>query len=237
MLFEAELARHLKGSKRAGQVVVAQNGITRGVCRVQVPEELATSWVVTLAHTGMSPASAFQNQDPGDSFAIIDWGSWGINQQVWVDWRLGCVIPITGSFVEVKLRVNNLPGDEGSIAPTTFAASIIPGSHASHPVYKSVDYGNVLDGANVTLPIPPYSVAVTHLFQNTTGQADNRNLRFTAEGGVDLLGTIQYTSAGSRNLPSYPNEVIIPPRATGVRFTAAGTGDFSSLVLIYRLAL
>lgn len=186
------------GNKKAVNVagVGTTNFVGTEICRVEVGEDVACSWVVTLAPLSPVLQQGALNEDQGtpqiinDAFAIVEWGVGKGRSYVVVDWTLGQQFTVFGSYVSVRGAVNSLGAAAvGPAAVTSMSAFVAPGRTSRFPS-RTVIYGDLgSGGGNTTLAVPPFA---RRLFLSFFTLGDPA----TVNAGVIVFGRLT-TAAGT----------------------------------------
>ena len=219
-----ELLRQGYGSSQVGNsraVDLAGVGSTpflgNEICRVQVGDDVACSWVVTLA-----PLSPVQQQGPltgdqgtpqiiNDAFAIVEWGVGKGRSYAVVDWTLGQQFSVYGSYVSVRGVVNSLGAAAvGPAARTQMSAFIAPGRVDRFPT-RTILYGSIGPGSNEIRAVPPFAKRCFLSYQDVT-----------------LSGVVTVSVLVQGSLTGVPGTVLwnVAPGAAFADFPFAFPADF-----------
>lgn len=207
--------------------------------RVEVPDHMATSWVVTWSPPSRGTEEQVEGVFPDDildTYAVIEFGVAGQKATLEVDWRQGGRVEVSGSSVSVEAV---FPGVTIPSAPqgwpVTLSASIVPGTCPTPMmVTRTVRYGSIDAAASTVLPVPPFARRV--YFQRDFGASTNPWVVTWARGdGTVLMQETDYPAIASRLYGDVMQPLIVPPRATFCRITNTSSGPQTQWLAIYEL--
>ncbi len=258
-----ELLRQGYGASQIGNKVdieVAGVGGTpvlgREICRIQVGDDVACSWVVTLAPLPTVQQQGPLTQDQGtpqlinDAFAIIEWGAGKGRSYAVVDWSLGQQFSVFGSYVSVRGVVNSLfVGASGSQAVTAMSAFVVPG-RVDRCAVRTIDYGTVGSGGGFQVrAAPPFARSCTLTLQTLGAPEAVLPLVVVSGQLTAAVGTsIWAAGPGVESQDGGPTRVVgviqgsrsIMPLPLGSNFLGIGNfsgSDITTARLRYELAM
>lgn len=226
----------------------------REICRIDIPAEQARPWTVVLGDLGFRTLPApvlgpfslvISDLSPtpiGSTYCKITFGTDGVNQSVFLDWRLGQVVTVWGSFVLVEVGFDKFILGAGALQ---FAkASITEGMAIGHvaPTFSTF-ISAVGPNFGVVSPVqglPPFARRFTHSYDivgNTLGANNSRVVEFFVEFAAVFFRFARFEYGNVVGRADYPSMSPIPALATHWAYRNLSLLDQFSVVLQFELGL
>jgi len=212
--------------------------VRRELCRVAVPPDRACGWVVTLGTPDYGGAGKLLD-DPDLAYALIEWGNGGVQTFAEIDWRVGCVVPVFGSFVTVTAIVP-AESDENCTALQNLRAFIAPGTYKPHFAPTVTRYiGDVAATALVHVAVPPFARRLWASMYNATVYNATYGIRFRYANRNTYIA--RHATAASPNSEwmriAMQHPLNIPPKATDIGYQNNDAVAHAQVAITFELAL
>jgi len=194
--------------------------LRRELARVAVPPERARGWVITLCGPEATGPDKWL-EDPDRTYAIVRWGNGGVQAEAEIDWRVGTVFALYGSFVEIEAV--SPPRINSNVSPLSdLRAFIVPGEcrlqgHLTRTRYFATVAAGA--GAGFTVPRFAYKLVATQISTDVAPQYELR-LRGWGPAGPGDFARVQVTATPNRNFSDVTQQqpVYLPANCTTVRY-------------------